>query len=278
VESHTIGFVVLSKNRAGVYQNYHKGNGPYGNPSHHLQNIGIVAGRGARQHMIILLAGTHLTPEGFNKLAKAVESLFFCFIVTKESTKTLERWFGTWSAQLRAVETEDDLDQFIEEHLYEAIRERVKAFDFAIRELTFGRIQKYKLKYVLAKLTQYIEQEAWGNPAYESLDLYVNKKIEIEHILPQTPKPNVRAAFDKPDEYDTYKQKLGNLILLKKVINSSNSNRPFEEKVEGYSQLKMLLTRSLREKPSVDKNSSVNHAVELLPEFEGWDSDAIEQR
>lgn len=278
IDSDPIGFVNLLKMRAGVYENFLKGNDPHGNPSHHLQNIGIVAGRGARQHMIILLAGTHLTPEGFNKLAKAVESLFFCFIVTKESTKTLERWFGTWSAQLRAAETDDDLDDFIEEHLYKAIRDREKAFDFAIRELKLGRIQKYKLKYVLAKLTQHIEQEAWGNPAYESLDLYVNKKIEIEHILPNTPKPNVRAAFDKPEEYDDYKQKLGNLILLEKVINGSNQNRPFEEKVEVYGQSKMLLTRSLHEKPSVGKNSSVNHAVEMLPEFEGWDSEAIDQR
>lgn len=278
IDSDPIGFVNLLKKRAGVYENFLKGNDPYGNPSHHLQNIGIVAGRGARQHMIILLAGTHLTPEGFNKLAKAVESLFFCFIVTKESTKTLERWFGTWSAQLRAAKTEDDLDVFIEEHLYKAIREREKAFDFAIRELTFGRIQKYKLKYVLAKITQHIEQEAWGNPAYESLDLYVNKKIEIEHILPNNPKPNVRAAFDKPEEYNDYKQKLGNLTLLEKVINSSNQNRAFEEKVKGYSQSKMLLTRSLHEKPSVGKHSSLNHAVEMLPEFEGWDSEAIDQR
>lgn len=278
IDTDPIGFVNLLKQRAGVYENFLKANDPHGNPNHHLQNIGIVAGRAARQHMIILLAGTQLDAGDFSKLARAVENLLFCFIVTKESTKTLERWFGQWATELRSVNGGSALDQFIEAHLYKEIRAREKAFDFAIRELNYGRMQKYKLKYVLAKLTQFIEQEAWGNPAYESLDLYVNKKIEIEHILPQKPKPEVRAAFDKPDEYDIFKQKLGNLTLLEKVINSSNNNRPFDEKVQGYGQSKMLLTRSLHEKPSVGSNTTVNRAVEMLPEFEGWDSEAIDIR
>lgn len=278
IDSDPIAFVKLLKKRAGFYEHFLKGKDPHGSPNHHLQNIAIVAGRAARQHMILLMAATHLSPQQFNRLTRATENLICCFVVTKESTKTLERWFGQWAGELRAVQTDADLDAFLLKRINTEIAARQKAFEFALKELTLGRLQKYKVKYLLAKLTQHIERVAWNNPVHDSLDLYVSKKVEIEHILPQRPSSSVRAAFDKADEYDAYKQRLGNLTLLEKVINVVNSNRPFHEKVDGYKESALLLTKSLHEKPSLGKNSSLNRAVELLPEFEGWDSDAIDRR
>ncbi len=278
IDSDPIGFVKLLRKRAGYYENFLRGKDPHGSPDHHLQNIAIVAGRAARQHMILLMAATHLSTQQFNRLTRAIENLICCFVVTKESTKTLERWFGQWASDLRAVETDADLELFLQKHINAEIAARHKAFEFALSELTLGRLQKYKVKYLLAKLTQHIERVAWNNPVHDSLDLYVGQKVEIEHILPQRPKGTERAAFDKPEEYDSYKQRLGNLTLLEKVINIVNSNRPFDEKVKGYKESALLLTKSLHEKPSLGNNSSLNRAVELLPEFDGWDSAAIERR
>jgi len=158
------------------------------------------------------------------------------------------------------------------------MRNRKDRFDFAFRELTQERIQQYRIRYILAKLTQYIEEQAWGNPTYARLDHYITKKVEIEHILPSNPRPDVRAAFDKPEEYDDYVRRLGNLTLLEKTINTSVSNGSYAEKLPGYHQSTFLLTKSLAEKPQVGKDTQLNRAVADLIQFDHWDSESIEQR
>jgi hypothetical protein len=155
---------------------------------------------------------------------------------------------------------------------------RSKQFDFAFSELTQSRIQQYRLRYILAKLTQYIEQQAWGNPAHTSLSQYIDGAVHIEHILSQKPKPDVRSEFDKEPEYDQWVERLGNLTLLEKTINTSVSNDRFSEKKPGYSQSSFLLTKSLAVKPSVGANTQLNRAAKDLLQFETWNSDDILRR
>jgi hypothetical protein len=144
--------------------------------------------------------------------------------------------------------------------------------------LSESRIQQYRLRYILAKLTQFIEEAAWGNPAHAQLDGYLHGSINIEHILPQSPMPEALAAFDKPVEYDACKEKLGNLTLLERTINTSVSNSTYEVKKAGYRQSSFLLTKSLVEKPQVGSNTQLNRAVRDLTQFETWDSSSIENR
>ena len=141
-----------------------------------------------------------------------------------------------------------------------------------------SRIQQYRMRYILAKLTQYIEQQAWSNPAHDSLDQYIASTVEVEHILPQNPTNEVKEAFDKKDQYNEYLEKLGNLTLLEKTINTSVSNDLYQKKVPGYRQSSYLLTRSLAEKPKVGLNTQLNRAVEHLITFDQWNSEAIECR
>lgn len=134
------------------------------------------------------------------------------------------------------------------------------------------------MRYILAKLTQYVEEQAWGNPAHTQLNQYINNAVHIEHILPQSPTSDVRATFDKAAEYNQYMQKLGNLTLLEKTINTSISNGPYEAKKQGYGQSSFLLTKSLVMKPQVGVNTQLNRAVDDLRQFEVWDSEAINER
>ena len=129
-----------------------------------------------------------------------------------------------------------------------------------------------------AKLTQYIDERAWGNPTLGNLDHYIAKNVEIEHIAPSNPRPDVHETFDKPDEYDSYVERLGSLALLEKTINCSVSNGSFQEKAPGYVQSAFLLTKSIVEKPRVGSDTQLNRAVEGLAQFDIWDSSAIEQR
>jgi len=248
-----------------------------GHDNRYLHNLSFLGGA-LRQQYILLMAARTLPPELFDRLCKAIENLFFCYIITREPTKTFERNFARWCSDLRSVKNDSELDAFIEKYFVEDMASRAERFDFAFRELSQSLIQQYRVRYILAKLTQFIEEQAWGNPAHGHLDHYVAKNVEIEHILPSNPRPDVRAAFDRVDEYDNDSGRLGNLTLLEKTINASVSNASYAEKAPGYRQSAFLLTKSLVEKPQVGVNTQLNRAVADLVQFENWNSSTIEQR
>ncbi len=243
----------------------------------YLKNLTLLSGA-ARQHFILLLAGRHLQPQEFSKLCRALENLFFCYIITREPTRTFERNFAVWSSDLRSATDEESLDAFIANRVTSDLENRRGNFDFAFNELRQSRIQQYRMRYILAKLTQYIEQQAWNNPAHESLDQYIAKTVEVEHILPQTPTPEVMDSFDQTERYGEYVGLMGNLTLLEKTINTSVSNDLYAKKLPGYRQSSYLLTKSLVEKPQVGVNTQLNRAVEHLIPFAEWNSKSIEQR
>ncbi|MPN23730.1 hypothetical protein SDC9_171123 [bioreactor metagenome] len=134
------------------------------------------------------------------------------------------------------------------------------------------------MRYILSKFTQYIEQRAWNNAAHNNLEHFYASTVDIEHILPQTPNDNVMDSFDKPEKYEEYVEKLGNLTLLEKTINTSVSNDLYVNKKAGYRQSSFLLTRSIAEKPQVGSNTQLNRAVRDLLQFEEWSSESIELR
>ena len=104
------------------------------------------------------------------------------------------------------------------------------------------------------------------------------RQVEVEHTLPQTPGSNIRDAFDKPRDIDSYIKRLGNLMLLEKPINASVANKTFAEKKQAYKNSKFLLTRAIAEKITIGKNTAVDRAVKDLETYEEWNSQSIERR
>ncbi len=260
-----------------AWANFSMSKDVHGTSNPYLNNQSLLSGA-ARQHYILLLAGRHLPQELFSKLCRSIENFFFCYTITREPTKVFERNFGVWSRDLRIIQNEEELDNFFERRFISDMKRLSPRFGFAFEELNQSRIQQYRLRYILAKLTQYIEKKAWSNPAHENLEQYIASTVDIEHILPQTPNDLVRAAFDKQEQYEEYVAKLGNLTLLEKTINSSVSNGLYDEKLNGYQQSAFLLTKSLVEKPQVGVNTSLNRAVKNLLTFREWNSNSIESR
>jgi len=277
IDKNPIGFADKLIECARAHANFLLSKDVTGNEHRYLRNIALLGGA-LRQHHILLMAGRHLESELFDRLCSAIENLFFCYIVTREPTKTFERNFARWAQDLRKVNTEQELTAFLDKYFVKDMKDRVSRFDFAFKELTQDSIQQYRIRYILAKLTQYIEETAWGNPAYGRLDHYVTKKVEIEHILSQNPEQNLRVSFDKTKEYDEYVKRLGNLTLLEKTINSSISNDDYQTKSPGYRQSAFLLTKSLVEKPQVGVDTQLNRAVADLEQFSEWNSKSIEKR
>lgn len=262
---------------ASAWSNFADAKDVQGIVNPYLKNLALLSGA-ARQQYILLLAGRHLPPELFSMLCRSMENLFFCYIITREPTKTFERNFALWSAILRNTKDEEGLTDFLATTIHRDIAGRTAAFDFAFEELTQSRIQKYRMRYILAKLTQYIEQQAWDNPTHANLDNYLDSSIHVEHILPETPTEEVMSAFDQAARYEEYVEMLGNLTLLEKTINTSVSNDVYKKKLPGYRQSAFLLTKSLAEKPKVGVNTKLNKAVEELKSFETWSSSAIKAR
>ena len=81
--------------------------------------------------------------------------------------------------------------------------------------------------YILLRIDSAISD---GNPNYNSY-----KKITIEHILPQNPKPDSQwFNWFSPEEKEKYLHRLSNLVLLSRQKNSSASNYNFQRKKEKY--------------------------------------------
>ena len=244
----------------------------------YLFNIRCLSGA-ARQHLILLLAGQRLPIDCFTELCRHLENLFFAYIITREPTREFERTFAQWAPELRRVENKNGLDEFIAKRFQPAKESLAARFTLAFDELYEWSLQKYRIRYILAKLTQFINERAWGSTGPQAdLRTFISSEVEIEHILPQTPSPEVLAAFDKKEEIKDFIYALGNLTLVEKTINCSVGNGLFGEKKNAYKQSNFLITKSLDEKVSVGVNTAVNRAVSGLLTFDKWTSESIDQR
>ncbi|MFT3895306.1 MAG: DUF262 domain-containing protein [Anaerolineales bacterium] len=274
IQSEPIKFVDLLIRYAKAYANFVAGKNARGSENRYLQNIARLSNQ-ARQHFILLLAAQGLDDALFSKLAQKIENLFFCYLITREPTKNFERIFARWSTKLRAVRNEKDLDDFIKEYFDAEMSKHERDFDFALRELTTARIQQYRIRYILARMNQFIDEQA--RSAEIPLVQYY-KAVEIEHILAQNPDIETRQTFDKPEEYDTWKIRLGNLTLLEKSINASISNLPYTGKQDGYKSSQFYMTQSLAQKIQVGVDTKINRATKDLLQFAEWTSETIQKR
>ena len=199
-------------------------------------------------------------------------------MITREPTRTFERNFARWAAELRAVRSGEEFEAFISKRF---VRERANLsvrFDDAIGRLTLQTLQQYRFRYILAKLTQKIDLVAYGETeGTRWLGTYVQGGYEIEHIFPQNP---CQAALDEFGSFENpdIAERLGNLVLVEKSINASLGNRPYGEKQPVYRESKLLLTRALAEKPKVGENTKIDRAVASIESYETWNEAAVSAR
>lgn len=273
-----VGFVQELHGAADAYVHFVDGLDLTGGTNRYLQNLKRLSGA-ARQHLILLLAGTHLSRDNFTRLTEEIENLFFAYIATREPTKEFERRFAQWAPELRETPNRPEaVEAFLEKRLVASRSALAHRFNLALKEFAQGMTQQYRLRYVLAKLTQRLDEEAWGAEQHADLSTYIQSKVEIEHILPQKPSEVVRSEFDKPERYDEYVVMLGNLCLLEKSINASVGNGRFVDKQSAYRQSGFLLTKSLGGPVKVGSNTAIDRVAKRLPRFESWSTSDIEKR
>jgi hypothetical protein len=175
------------------------------------------------------------------------------------------------------VRTDDELQIFLKSSIRRQRAAMSVRFDEELNRLSADVIAKYRLMYVIAKLSQQIEVDAFGETEGNRwLDKFTHGGFEIEHILPRNPSPQSLEEFGGLATPEVV-QLLGNLVLVEKSINASLGNRPYSQKRDVYRQSQLLLTRSLTDRPRVG-NTRIDSAVAGLPTYEVWTEQSIRSR
>jgi hypothetical protein len=268
------------------YLAYSEGRGNDGHANVPMANLKKMCGGAFSLHYVLLLAISSLPKQLFDHFVVQLESFLFYYIFTKTPTKELERSFSQWADELReiaglteVVAQKQKLNEFIEKRFQASMESKSNELADALKRYTIRSMQKYRTRYLLAKLTQFVDMAYKGLTIPGSLDDYMT--LEIEHILPDNPEPELHQSFSASNpgaNYDDYKNRLGNFTLLEKPINIVASNNFFEAKRAEYKKCKHYLTSSIVELTTVGKNSSINRINERLKAFDNWTASSIDQR
>jgi hypothetical protein len=269
-----------------LYLGFAAGFGNDGKPSIAMENLKRLSGGAFSLHFVLLLAAAKLPKGLFDYFVRQLESFLFYYIFTKTATKELERNFSLWADELRgigeigdAAKQKEKLQAFLVAHFKESMDAKKPELRDNLRRLSQDSMQQYRTRYLLAKLTQFVDMAYKGLREPGALGEYT--VLEIEHILPQTPEKELRDAFTKANpgaDYDLNKKRLGNLTLLEKPINIVAGNDYFAAKKPEYAKCKYYLTSSLQGLTEVGKNSSITRVNEKLLAFTDWNAATIEQR
>jgi hypothetical protein len=268
------------------YLAFANGLGNDGKPNLAMDSLKRLAGGAFSLHYVLLLAAANLPKPLFDHFVSQLESFLFYYIFTKTPTKDLERSFSLWADELRAiaesldpVKQKEQLNAFVADRFAKNMTGKSQELADALKRFTLYSMQQYRTRYLLARLTQYVDMAFSGLKTPGSLEPFT--KLEIEHILPNTPTPELLATWvaTNPDaSYDDYKNRLGNLTLLEKPINIVAGNDFYATKREEYRKSGNYLTRSLVELTKVGQNTSISRINEKLAAFPVWEASSIEQR
>jgi hypothetical protein len=134
--------------------------------------------------------------------------------------------------------------------------------------------------HILARLTYYIEKQSGLNPDFEN---YVNREnrnsFDIEHIWADHFERHVN-EFDTEEDFNNYRNKFGDLLILARDKNRSYNDYTYEEKLPLYYG-ENLLARSLNKQCYQNNPQFIRFFSEAGLPFKHYDTfnkTAIEDR
>jgi len=268
------------------YLAFGNGQGNDGKYSLAMDSLKRLAGGAFSLHYVLLLAAASFPTALFEHFVTQLESFLFYYIFTKTPTKELERNFSLWADELRTIAGITDsvkqrmaLNTFITDHFEKNMTSKSQELSDALKRYSLYSMQQYRTRYLLARLTQYVDMAFTGIKSPGSLEPYTN--LQIEHILPDKPTAELRTKWDAENPssiYDDYKARLGNLTLLEKPINIVAGNDFYAAKQSEYRKSSNYLTRSLVELTNVGQNTSITRINGKLESFPAWNSASIDKR
>ena len=268
------------------YIAFGNGLGNDGKSSLAMDSLKRLTGGAFSLHYVLLLAAASFPVALFEHFVRQLESFLFYYIFTKTPTKDLERNFSVWADELRTIAVMSDpkeqrelLNAFVVDRFESNMVAKSQELSDALKRLSLYSMQQYRTRYLLARLTQFVDMAFRGVKSPGRLDAYTN--LEIEHILPDEPTRELRAKWAEENpgaDYDDYKDRLGNLTLLEKPINIVAGNDFYSKKQAEYRKSSNYLTRSLVELTGVGQNTSISRINEKLAAFDDWSASSIDRR
>jgi len=249
-----------------------------------VNNIGFINKVKSRQHLVLLLAlDINVSDEEINYLAKQIESFFFFSNTLGIQAKYNESLFIKWANELRKEKGIEHIKQVTEDFIIPYIKERTSKIRSEFLNLFHSHYNPlYRLRFIFAKIENTILRQA-GLPEQ---DLKFLDKMQIEHILPQTPKNGILPGeFEDIDDYNNYVYSIGNVVLLEAQINQAVNNFNdlnsdwFNKKQAEYINSTVTSVKLLNNDFRVGNNTALNRfRTDKGYEFISWDKEAIDKR
>jgi len=276
--SDPIAFAQRLEEGARAYLNFSKGRTVYGQADHGLTNTRSLGGSAVKQHFVLLLAGRHLSADLFQSLTRRIEETMFVWLISGVSGKDYERLIVQAARRLRQVSNESAFETFEAEFFQKQKQIHRAAFQDRLGRLHSYDLRKFRLRYILAKLTRHFDVLAYGLAGREGLAHYLEADNDIEHILASGADEDAKAEFGDGAEVFELVQRLGNLMLIERSVNRVIKNRPYSEKAKTYPTSQFLLARCQSAPLTVGVNDKVTQAVKKLNVAPIWNRSAIEER
>lgn len=245
--------------------------------NNHLNNIPLLAGKSYKLHLMLMLAASNMNEEALTEFKKIIESVVYYTVIDKVATNFTERTFASWCSKIRNIKNTDDLNVFVEKTIIPTVSDWKQDNELNFLRLSLNSMQQYRIKFILAKITAYVDALRMGKEEVTDLSNYTETAVEIEHIMPQACEN--KATYDvSDDEFNVYINRLGNLTLLENSINKSIQNDSYNDKSVEYKKSKFYLTSAISELVNQGQDTAINRTNAILKSWEGWDKKSIEER
>ena len=182
-----------------------------------------------------------------------------------------------WCKDIRNIVTTEDLDSFVKVTLIPTVNDWKLDNKSNFLRLGLNSMQQYRIKFILGKITAYVDALRLGKTTVDDLTSYTQTAVEIEHIMPQTCNDKGMYGMNE-EEFSTYINRLGNLTLLENSINKSIHNDVYANKSIAYKQSKFYLTSSLSSLVNQGQDTAINRTNLLLSAWPDWNKQSIEAR
>ncbi len=146
--------------------------------------------------------------------------------------------------------------------------------DYSIDNLPNWALNSFTKKYIkhyLARITNYIEEESDKTGKYaEYVDRTLKDPYEIEHITPDHYEWYTD-EYDSQEVFDSFRNNIGDLVLLPKSINASLNDSKYDVKIKKYcSNEGNILSASLDEVTYINNTRFVRFVKDKVLNFEPY--------
>lgn len=250
-----------------------------------VTRIGFINKYRSRQHLILLLAlDNGASTSVVNYLARQIESFFFFSNTLGIQAKDNERLFAQWAMRLRGLHDEAAISTAVQDTILLQLTGKVTEFKDRFLNIRHSAYDPgYRLRFVLGR----IENTLLARAGMPSVGLTSINDMQVEHILPQTPKDGAipSAYADNLGAYQSQVYRLGNVTLLESNINQAVNNFNdlangwFRQKQNEYARSGLLSAKLLDSNFAIGQNTAANRLKsELSFEFMQWQKPDIDKR